>query len=533
MTITGTTERPNGSHGGFSTLDSHSVQGRNDDDERPSLTLQTRAATVNATNSQQAIPQDGHTGAQRSPKGKGEAPKKEGWGLTLFDLTGRTTGEGSSQSSPSDVHDESNDHQARRTRRKSINHGNHGEFQLTLKYRQRGSEQSLMSGSKANGGSVTHSVNGGDGSIKDHHHHHHGNKDDDNDSVNDKPAGRLARFRAKAGAIVNNELFQSFIVVLIIINAIMMGLATFSFVENNPDVSSKFEMIDTIFLSMFTAELCLQFSYHGLHLFQDGWLVFDFIIVVMSWSLESFQIVRTFRIFRALRLVTRIKVLKDLVSALLSVGPRMSAITCLLLLVLYIYAVMCTTLFRDLYKDGHTEFDYFSRLDLSMWTLLVMMTLDWGQVAREIMHVYPLSWLVFVPYIMLTSFIVYNLIIAVVCDSVTIIEMRNKDEDEQDEAEYEQNKIQALKQKVAELQQQNEIVLRGIRYALDEMGLDEPPPIPDDEADEGGQDRHGRHKRHGEKTNRTSQSARRQDNAANDAASDSHDGYSSVTGRFS
>ena len=60
-------------------------------------------------------------------------------------------------------------------------------------------------------------------------------------------------------------------------------------------------------------ELGLQFIYHGLRLLLDGWLVFDLIIIVTSWSFASIQIIRAFRIFRALRLVTRIKILKHLV----------------------------------------------------------------------------------------------------------------------------------------------------------------------------------------------------------------------------
>ena len=172
------------------------------------------------------------------------------------------------------------------------------------------------------------------------------------------------------------------IVVLILINSIMMGIATFDFVDKNPDAVTAFEIIDKIFLVIFTLELALQFIYRDIKLFLDGWLVFDFCIVVMSWSLESLQIVRTFRVFRALRLVTRVKVLKNLVAALFSVGPRIFAIFCLRVLVFYIYAVMCTVLFKDLYQEGLAEFDYFSRLDHSLWTLLVTMTLEWGGVFR-------------------------------------------------------------------------------------------------------------------------------------------------------
>ena len=160
---------------------------------------------------------------------------------------------------------------------------------------------------------------------------------------------KVRAIRNAAGTIVNNASFQMGIVVLILINSIMMGIATFDFVDKNPDAAvTAFEIIDKIFLVIFTLELALQFIYRDIKLFLDGWLVFDFCIVVMSWSLESLQIVRTFRVFQALRLVTRVKVLKNLVAALFSVGPRIFAIFCLRVLVFYIYAVMCTVLFKDL-----------------------------------------------------------------------------------------------------------------------------------------------------------------------------------------
>jgi Ion transport protein len=159
--------------------------------------------------------------------------------------------------------------------------------------------------------------------------------------------------------------------------------------------------------------------------------------------------------------------LKNLVSALFSVGPRIFAIFCLLVLVFYIYAVMCTVLFKNLYQDGFTEFDYFSRLDISLWTLLVMMTLEWGDVARQVMDVYSWSWPIFVSFVMITSFIAYNLIVAVVCDSVSIIEKQSKEEMTTDESEgaltteeLHFQQIHRLQVRVAELSKQQQQVLQ-------------------------------------------------------------------------
>ena len=174
---------------------------------------------------------------------------------------------------------------------------------------------------------------------------------------------------------------------------------------------------------MFTVELAMQIFYHGLYLFRDGWLIFDFVIIIASWSLSSLQVIRTFRIFRALRLITRVQVLKKIVSALFAVMPRMTAISALLALVFYIYGVMCTYLFQDLYERGLTDDDYFSRLDVTCFTLFQIMTMeDWASVARQVMAVYSWAWAVFLSYVMITAFIVYNLVIAVVCDAVADVE---------------------------------------------------------------------------------------------------------------
>jgi Ion transport protein len=230
----------------------------------------------------------------------------------------------------------------------------------------------------------------------------------------------IRRCRFFCGAVVNHESVQLFIVCLIFINALMMGAATFDFVDSTPSVAEGFEIVDLVFLIIFTAELILQFIFHGLKLFLDGWLIFDLIVIVTSWSFASLQIVRAFRIFRTLRLVTRVKVMKNLVLAVFSVLPRMSAIGLLLLLIFYIFAVMMTQFFRDLYAEGKTDYDYFSSLHVTLFTLFQMMTLDnWASISRQVVDVVAWAWIPLVAFVITSGFIVVNLIIAVICDAVS------------------------------------------------------------------------------------------------------------------
>jgi hypothetical protein len=280
---------------------------------------------------------------------------------------------------------------------------------------------------------------------------------------------RVGKFRELCGRIVNNDKVQLGIVFLIVLNAIMMGIGTFDFVTDNPDLNQAWETTDKVFLLIFTVELAMQLIYHGVRLFADAWLFFDFFVVVLSWSLESLQIVRAFRIFRAFRLVTRLTLLKNLVLALFAVAPSMGAIIALLLLILYIYAVMCTVLFKDLFDQGITDKNYFGRLDSSLFTLFQMMTLEWADIVRQIMEKYYWAWFVFSTFLVMTSFILYSLVIAVVCDAVKVTEHHDEVADALEEKKETHVRLRDLYMKVDEMAANQSAAMAAIQYALQEM----------------------------------------------------------------
>ena len=229
-------------------------------------------------------------------------------------------------------------------------------------------------------------------------------------------------FRTTIGQFVNHKKVQFFIVWLIAINAMMMGIGTSDAVKGNERARDAFEAVDKAFLIVFTIELGMQFTYHGWKILIDGWLLFDTIIIVISWAFAEVQIIRAFRIFRALRLITRIKVMKNLILALFGVIPRMLAIGVLLFLVSYIFAVMFTQLFKDLYEEEGTDSDYFGSMDKTFFTLFQIMTLDaWAAIARQVMDTYPWAWLPFIIFVIITGFVVVNLMIAVICDSIAAL----------------------------------------------------------------------------------------------------------------
>jgi hypothetical protein len=193
--------------------------------------------------------------------------------------------------------------------------------------------------------------------------------------VENQPARKLDSFRKQIGCIVNDGKVQGFILALIVTNAIMMGVATFPFVKDNPDVSAKFELIDEIFLIVFSIEAAIQLTYHGLALLKDPWLVFDLTVVALSWALEGVKGFRAFRIFRALRLIARIDVMRNLITALVSVLPNLTGILLLLFLVFYIFSVLFTVLYKDVSDEYPRKQQYFVALPETFFTLFQMMTL--------------------------------------------------------------------------------------------------------------------------------------------------------------
>jgi len=262
------------------------------------------------------------------------------------------------------------------------------------------------------------------------------------------------------GQMVNNQWVQLIIVLFIVINGIMMGVATSSWVTEDDTIKQVFEYFDQAFLIVFTIEIAMQLCYYSLALFHDGWLIFDLVIVIISWAFDGLQVARAFRIFRAFRLLTRVKPLRDLVLAIGQVLPRMYAISALMVIIFYVFSVLFTELFSDLELSEQ----YFNTLWDSFFTCMQMMTLEWGDVTREVMETSGYKWasIPFVFYIMIAGFIVFNLIVAVVVEAVaateeTIREMDGIETDTpQDKLDEAQERIDLMQSHVEKMMSEQE-----------------------------------------------------------------------------
>ncbi|MDJ0643974.1 MAG: ion transporter, partial [Erythrobacter sp.] len=130
---------------------------------------------------------------------------------------------------------------------------------------------------------------------------------------------------------------------------------------------------------------------------------------------EQFSVLRALRILRALRLISVVPSMRKVIAGLFSAIPSIGTVIVMLLLLFYISAVMATKLFGEAFPE------WFGTLGASLYSLFQVMTLEsWSMgIVRPVMEVYPYAWAFFVPFILLTSFIVLNLFIGVIVNAMS------------------------------------------------------------------------------------------------------------------
>jgi voltage-gated sodium channel len=240
-----------------------------------------------------------------------------------------------------------------------------------------------------------------------------------------------ASFRGRLTAIVEAPAFQHFVTAVILVNAVTLGLETSA---TAMEAAGPFLIaLDRIALSIFVVELVLKMLAYRLRFFRDGWNIFDFIVVAIALvpAAGPLSVLRALRILRVLRLLSVVPSLRKVVASLIGALPGMGSIIAVLFLVFYVGAVLSTKLF------GASFPDWFGTIGGSMYSLFQIMTLEsWSMgIVRPVMEVYPYAWIFFVPFIVLTSFMVLNLFIAIIVNSMQALheEEHNRAQDEREE----------------------------------------------------------------------------------------------------
>ena len=227
----------------------------------------------------------------------------------------------------------------------------------------------------------------------------------------------LDKTRKWAWQLTHSHKFEYFIIGLILMNAVILGLETLPQVMNGYATWLSWGMRVTLWV--FIAEAALKIyavSPRADRYFRDGWNVFDFSIIVFSLlpATGGFaMIARLARLMRLLRLVSAVPELRLIVSTLVRSIPSMLHIVILMSLMVYVYAIIGHQLF------GQHDPEHWGHLGLSVLSLFRIVTLeDWTDIMYKAMEYHPLAWIYFVSFVILGTFVVINLFIAVVINNL-------------------------------------------------------------------------------------------------------------------
>jgi voltage-gated sodium channel len=251
-------------------------------------------------------------------------------------------------------------------------------------------------------------------------------------------------------AIVSSKLFQNFILFIIVINGVILGFETSK--EIMQEYGTFLSVFDSAIIIIFVIEITLRiFAYRG-SFFKDGWNIFDLVIVLISLFPANlgFEIFRILRVLRLFRLITVVPQMRKIVMALLSTIPGMATIAGLMILFFYMFAIISTQLY------GRDFPEWFGDLGESFYTLFQVMTLEsWSMgVVRPLMEKHPMAWVFFIPFIFVVTFIMINLIVAVIVDAMNEInkesslekEIKNKEDQILDEIADLKKELQEMRE---------------------------------------------------------------------------------------
>ncbi len=255
--------------------------------------------------------------------------------------------------------------------------------------------------------------------------------------------------------IVESRWFHNFIITVIVLNGIVLGIETVR--DLNPTFLQLLIAIDRICLGIFVIELLMKLLVYRLSFFKQGWNIFDFIIVAVALipATGQLSILRAFRIFRVLRLITTVDSIRRVVAGMLIAIPGVGSVGALLMIFFYIGAVISTTLFGELFPD------WFGNIGRSMYSLFQIMTLEsWSMgIVRPVMEEFPYAWIFFIPFIMVTTFMVLNLFIGIIVDAIaTVKEQDNSDRNHQISSKED---IDSIRRDIARLQDKLDLLLNN------------------------------------------------------------------------
>jgi len=223
----------------------------------------------------------------------------------------------------------------------------------------------------------------------------------------------LPGWRGSLARRIESPRVQAALIARILVNAVILGL------ETSEAIMAKWGVLlnaaDRVILAVFVVEIGLRLAVWRGSFFRDPWSVFDFVVVGVALipATGPLAVLRALRVLRVLRLISMVPSMRRVAAGLLAAIPGLGSVIGIIAVIVYVFAVIATKLFAEHFPQ------WFGTLGESAYTLFQVMTLEgWADIARAVIEVYPLAWLFFVTFILVSTFTMLNLFIAVVVTSM-------------------------------------------------------------------------------------------------------------------
>lgn len=204
---------------------------------------------------------------------------------------------------------------------------------------------------------------------------------------------------------------------VILANAVVLGLGTYDSFER--EFGHLLLVLNEVFLGVFVVEMLIRLAGYGRRpqdFFKDGWNVFDFVVVFAAFVpgvRENATLLRLVRLLRVVRVVSVLPDLRVLISGMGRALPPIGAMAALAVLLIFTYGMIGWELFGEALPERWGD------IGQAMLTLFTVLTLEgWNEILFTAQEVHPESWIFFVSFVLIASFLLINILIAIIINAV-------------------------------------------------------------------------------------------------------------------
>jgi voltage-gated sodium channel len=236
----------------------------------------------------------------------------------------------------------------------------------------------------------------------------------------------LKEYRIKwLARVVYSSQFELVIAFIILVNAVSLALLTMP--EIDPETRNTLSELDKFALYIYLVELIMRLVSYGKRpwkFFQQGWNVFDFTIVVLSFGVFTGEtiILRLLRIFRLIRIFRFLPEVRVLTSSVVKSLPPLMSVGVLIFLALFIYGMAGVYLFGEQLPDS------WGNITLALTSLFILLTLEnFPNYLEEAVAISPWALPFYLSYIFIVVFTVLNVLIGIVLNAMDEAREENKE----------------------------------------------------------------------------------------------------------